>query len=182
MTVMEFLLVAHSILTGLGIAEILRGFADLLRGTPTSISRRMIGVASWALILYFQIWWALWRVGHRDSWSFTDFLLLLLPVVIMYLIARLSFPKEIDNADLAAYYQHVSPALWLLVAAAYFSFAILQPVLHGAIIVDLLISQLGIAVAALLAVKIAQPWFQLALIAVMLAQVIWRGLVLTIGG
>ncbi len=181
MTVMEFLLVAHSILTGLGIAEILRGFADLIRCTPVTISRRMIGIASWALLLYFQIWWAVWRVGHRDSWNFPDFLLLLLPVVILYLIARLSFPKEIDGADLVAYYRHVSPALWLLIAAAYFSFALFQPVLHGAIIPALLSSQLGIAGAALVATRVRKLWFQLLLIAVMMAQVIWRGLVLTIG-
>jgi hypothetical protein len=181
MSVLEFLLIAHSILTGLGIAEILRGFADLIRGTPVNISRRMLGIASWALLLYFQIWWATWRLGHRDNWSFPDFLLILLPVLILYLLARLSFPKKIDDADLAAYYQRVSPALWIFVAATYLTFAFYSPFLHGEIIPVLLVSQLGIAVAALVAVKVRQFWFQSGLIAVMLAQVVWRGLVLTIG-
>jgi hypothetical protein len=181
MNVLEFLLVAHSILTGLGIAEILRGFADLIRGAPQNISRRMLGIASWALILYFQIWWATWRLGHRDSFSFFDFLLILLPVLILYLLARLSFPKKIDGTDLRAYYQQVSPALWIFVAAIYLTFAFYSPFLHGEIIPVLLASQLGIAGAALVAIKVRQFWYQSSLIVVMLAQVFWRGFVITIG-
>ena len=42
MTVMEFVLVAHAILTGLGIAEVPRGFGDLILGTPINISRRLV--------------------------------------------------------------------------------------------------------------------------------------------
>ncbi|MGB5347702.1 MAG: hypothetical protein WBN23_16160 [Woeseia sp.] len=181
MTVMEFILVAHAILTGLGIAEVLRGFADLIRAVPVTTSRRLIGIAAWTLLLFFQLWWAVWRVGERDTWSFTDFLVMLLPVVILYLLARISFPKEIDGADLKQYYKRVAPALWFLVAGVYISFAVFQPILYGAIQPVLLASQVVIAVAALVATKFDSKIFQFTLLALMIVQVAWRGLIMTVG-
>jgi len=181
MSVMEFILVAHAILTGLGIAEVLRGFADLIRAVPATTSRRLIGIAAWTLFLLFQLWWAVWRVGARDTWSFAEFLLMLLPVVILYLLARISFPKEIDGADLKQYYERTSPALWFLVAGVYISFAVFQPTLYGSIQPVLLTSQVVIAVAALVATKVSSKKFQFALLAFMIVQVAWRGIVLTIG-
>ncbi len=182
MSVLEFLLIAHSILLGLGIAEILRGFAELIRSAPLNISRRALGIASWALLLYFQVWWVSWQLGHRDSWSFPDFLLILLPVLILYVLARLSFPKKIDGADLSAYYQKVAPALWIAVAAIYLTFAFYSPFLHGELIPLLFASQVIIATAALVAIKVRHFWYQAGLIALMWAQVFWRGYVITIGG
>lgn len=181
MTVMEFILVAHAILTGLGIAEVLRGFADLIRAVPATTSRRLIGIAAWTLLLFFQVWWAIWRLGTRDAWSFTDFLVMLLPVVILYLLARLSFPQEIDGADLKKYYERVAPALWFLVAGVYISFAVFQPILYGSFQPVLLTSQVVIAIAALVATKINNKIFQFTLLALMIVQVVWRGLILTVG-
>ena len=181
MTVMEFILVAHAILTGLGIAEVLRGFADLIRAVPVTISRRLIGIAAWTLFLFFQLWWAVWRVGARDTWSFADFLVMLLPVVVLYLLARISFPKEIDGADLKQYYDRVAPALWILVAGVYISFAVFQPILYGSFQPVLLTSQVVIAIAALAAAKVDTKIFQFTLLALMIVQVAWRGLILTVG-
>lgn len=181
MTVMEFILVALSILIGLGIAEVLRGFADLIRAVPVTISRRLIGIAIWTLLLFFQIWWAHWRLGERDTWSFPGFIVMLLPIVILYLVARISFPKEVDGADLKQYYQRVSPALWSLVAGVYISFAVFQPTLYGTFQPVLLTSQVVIAIAALVATRIESKIFQFPLLAIMIMQVAWRGLVLTVG-
>lgn len=182
MTAMEFILVAHAILTGLGIAEVLRGFGDLIRESPERISRRLLAIAFWALLLYLQIWWAIWRVGTRDAWTFPDFLTLLLPVVILYLVARVLFPRHIDDADLDAHYQRVSPALWLLIAGVYLSFIILQPLLYGTFVPGLIATQVGIAIGALVAIRVRHPGYQVVLISVMFVQMLWRGLVLTIGG
>ena len=181
MSVMEFILVAHSILTGLGIAEILRGFGDMIRGRPVTVSRRLLGIASWALLLYLEIWWAIWRIGERASWSFPEFLLMLLPPLILYLIARVAFPEKVDGADLDAYYARVSPILWLMVGAVYFGAAAFQPILYGRVVPPLLASQLGLAVAALIAMRVRNAPYQFLIIALMIAQVTWRGLVLTIG-
>jgi len=181
MTVMEFLLVAHSILTGLGVAEVLRGFGDVIQAESVRVSRRLLGIAAWALLLYFEIWWAIWNIGHRDAWSFPDFLLMLLPVVILYLVARLSFPRTVEGADLDRYYERVSPVLWLLVAGVYLSFAVFQPVLYGSFVPILLTSQVIIMLMALIATKVRAVAYHYVLLILMLVQVSWRGIVLTIG-
>ena len=180
MSVMEFILVAHAILIGLGIAELLRGFADLIRAQAVEISRRLVGIAILALLLFFVIWWAIWRVRDRDVWTFAEFILLLLPVVLLYLVARLAFPKEMDGANLKHYYERVSPAIWIIVACVYVSFGTVQPVLYGSIEPLLLASQLGIAALAVVATRVTTPWFQFALLAAIFAQTIWRSGVLVV--
>ena len=75
----------------------------------------------------------------------------------------------------------MSPALWFLVAGVYISFAVFQPILYGSIQPVLLTSQVVIAIAALMATKIETKMFQFPLLAIMIAQVAWRGLVLTVG-
>jgi len=42
MSAMEFVLVAHAIIVGLAVAEILRGLADMLRAEGTLISYRLL--------------------------------------------------------------------------------------------------------------------------------------------
>ena len=83
MSVMEFILVAHAIVVGLAVAEIRRGLADLVRAEATLISYRVLLIAGWALLLLWQVWWAIWRVGNRAEWTFPEFLILLLPVAIL---------------------------------------------------------------------------------------------------
>jgi hypothetical protein len=41
MSAMEFVLVAHAIIVGLAVAEILRGLADMLRADETRVSYRL---------------------------------------------------------------------------------------------------------------------------------------------
>lgn len=77
MSVMEFVLVAHAIIVGLAVAEILRGIADLVRAERTQVSYRMLLIAAWALLLLLQVWWAIWRVGDREAWTFPEFLIFL---------------------------------------------------------------------------------------------------------
>jgi hypothetical protein len=106
---------------------------------------------------------------------------MLLPIVILYLVARISFPKEVDGADLKQYYKRISPALWFLVAGVYISFAVFQPILYGSFQPVLLTSQVVIAIAALVAAKVDTKMFHFTLLALMIVQVAWRGLILTVG-
>jgi len=179
---MEFILVAHAIIVGLGIAEILRGFAELFRSNNINVSYRLILIAVWTLLLLVQVWWSVWHVGDHAVWTFSEFLLFLLPVGILYIIARLCFPLEPNDVDLDAYYARVAPAIWWLVAATYASFAfLLAPFVYGGIIPAAFASQIGIAALALVASRVKSPSFQLVVIMVMLAQVLWRGFSYAIG-
>ena len=182
MSVMEFVLVAHAIIVGLAVAEILRGFADTLRAEETRISYRLILIAAWTLLLLWQLWWAVWRVVDRPEWTFPEYLIFLFPVAILYMIARLCFPEKVSGSDLQAYYRRVAPTIFVLVAITYASFAFLmQPFIFGAFWPWIAGSQVSMAVLALLASRIHAPAFQLFVIVAMVAQVVWRGLSTVIG-
>jgi hypothetical protein len=177
---MEFVLIAYAILIGLGVAEILRGFADLVRAESVSLDRRSLMFGFWVLAILLQVFWAMWRIGGRVEWAFAEFLLLLLPAILMYLIARITFPISVSGADLGSYYERTTPALWGLTAALYVSFAAVQPLLYSSIQPALLVSQLGIAVLALSATRVCYPPFHLALLGAMLLQLAWRGFVVVV--
>jgi hypothetical protein len=179
---MEFVLVAHAIVVGLAVAEILRGLADTLRAEEARISYRLLLIAGWALLLLWQLWWAVWRVGDRPEWTFPEYLILLFPVAVLYMIARLCFPEKISGSDLQAYYQRVAPKIFVLVAVTYASSAFLmQPFIFGAIWPWVAASPVSMAVLALLASRFHAPAFQLFVIIAMVAQVVWRGLSSVIG-
>ncbi|MDH3841575.1 MAG: hypothetical protein OES35_11730 [Chromatiales bacterium] len=183
MSVMEFILVAHAIIVGLAVAEILRGLADLLRGEGTRISYRLLLIAGWALLLLLQIWWAIWRVGDRAEWTFPEFLIFLLPVAILYMIARLCFPIKVAESDLPSYYLRVSPAIFLLVAATYAAIAFfLAPFVYGAFDPWVFASQFVLVVLSIVASRLQAPSFHFLVLFAMIAQVVWRGLATVIGG
>ena len=180
---MEFILVAHAIVVGLAVAEILRGFSELFRSNNINISYRLVLIALWTLLLLLQVWWAIWHVSDHAVWTFAEFLLFLLPVGILYMIARLCFPVELKDADLHAYYSRVARVIWWLVAATYASFAILlAPFVYGGIIPEVFASQIGIAALALISSRVKSPSCQVVVIVIMLAQVLWRGFSYAIGG
>ena len=182
MSVMEFILVAHAIIVGLAIAEILRGLADLVRADGTRVSYRLLLMAGWALLLLLQVWWAIWQVGDRPGWTFPEFLIFLLPVGILYVFARLCFPEKVAESDLQAYYLRVAPALFLLVAATYATFAfLLSPFVFRAFVPWLFASQLLLVVLAIVASRYRARSFQVLVLAAMIAQVGWRGLATVVG-
>jgi hypothetical protein len=177
MSVMEFVIVAHAIIVGLAVAEILRGFADIVREERTQISYRLLLISSWALLLLLQVWWAIWRVAERAQWTFPEFLIFLLPVAVLYVIARICFPEKVSESDLQAYYLRVARTLFLLVAATYASFAfLLQPFIFGRFDPWTFASQLALIVLALVARRYKARGFHFAVLAAMIAQVVWRGL------
>ena len=182
MSVMEFILVAHAIIVGLAIAEILRGLADLVRAEGMRVSYRLLLMAGWALLLLLQVWWAIWQVGDRPGWTFPEFLIFLLPVAILYIFARLCFPEKVTESDLEAYYLRVSPALFLLVAATYATFAfLLSPFIFRTFVPWLFASQLVLVVLAIAASRYQSRAFHLFVLAAMIAQVAWRGLSTVVG-
>lgn len=183
MSIMEFVLVAHAIIVGLAVAEILRGFSELIRSNEVKISYRLLLIAAWTLVLLLQIWWAIWSVGDRAAWTFLEFILFLLPVGILYVIARLCFPLVLTGNDLKVYYLRVGKVIWWLVAATYASLALfLSPFVFGEIIPLVFASQIAVALLAVVASQVTSPHFQVFVIGAMLTQVLWRGLSQVVGG
>lgn len=182
MSVMEFILVAHAIIVGLAVAEILRGLADLVRAEETRISYRLLLMASWGLLLLWQVWWAIWQVGDRREWTFPEFLIFLFPVAILYIFARLCFPEKVSKSNLQAYYLRVAPALFMLVAATYATFAfLLSPFIFRAFEPLLLATQLVLVAFAIVASRYQSRVFHFFVLTAMIAQVVWRGLSTAVG-
>ncbi|MGI9200583.1 MAG: hypothetical protein ACR2QL_05965 [Woeseiaceae bacterium] len=182
MSVMEFILVAHAIVVGLAVAEILRGLADMARTEEVQISGRLLLIAGWTLLLLWQLWWAIWQVGDRTEWTFPEFLISLIPVAILYVLARICFPEKASDPDHPAYYSRVAPQIFLLVACTYLSFAFFwQPFVFGGIVPLVFASQLAVAVLAIIASRYHAPVFQLLVIFAMVVQVFWRGLSSVVG-
>ena len=182
MSVMEFILVAHAIVVGLAVAEILRGVADTVRAEEVRLSYRLLLIAGWALLILWQFWWLIWQLGDRSEWRFLEFLVFLLPVAILYVISRLCFPEKISGSDLRTYYLRVAPLIFTLIGATYASFAFLmQPFIFGGIVPLVFASQIILMVLAILASRFHAPVFHLLVIAAMYAQVVWRGLSSVVG-
>ena len=177
---MEFVLIAYAILIGMGVAEILRGFADLIRAESVELDGRLLLFAFWVLFVILQVFWAMWRIQRQVAWTFPEFLLFLLPAVLLYVIARISFPLAMDGADLGVYYERATPGLWGLTAAFFLSAASVQPLLYSSVQAPLLASQLSLAILALAAIKVRSPSFHLSVLVAMTVQVAWRGFVVVV--
>ncbi len=129
MGLFEFLMVLVSVVIGLGITEILSGWANLLR------ARDEIHVY-WIHILFqfgvffalLQQWWEFWDMARMGALSFVAVLTVLAPPIFLYLIAHLLFPTEVRGADLEDYYYRQAPLLWGLVVLLTLEASVLPPI------------------------------------------------------
>jgi hypothetical protein len=89
----SYLSVLLSVILGLAVAQILKGFRGLL------LSRARIRiywpVIAWAiliLLMCFQSWWAMFGMRGRHDWTFPQFTIVLLQTIVTYMLAGLVFP------------------------------------------------------------------------------------------
>jgi hypothetical protein len=102
-----YLSVLISIVLGLAITELLQGARQLL------LARERVRVfgptLSWAgllLLIDTQAWWSMFGMRLRPTWTFGDFLMVLLETIVLYLLAGLVFPRfeSESSLDLRAHY------------------------------------------------------------------------------
>lgn len=118
MGLFEFLMVLVSVVIGLGVTEILSGWANSLRARRTVRfywvhSMFQVGV----FLALLQQWWEFWDMEGVGQISFGAVLVVLAPPVVLYLIAHLLFPATVENVDMKRYYFDQAPLLWWLVVA-----------------------------------------------------------------
>ncbi len=182
MGVLEFIQVMVAIILGLGIAELLRGFADFLRPNRRKVSPLLLAISAWLLLLHVQMWWAGWRLAGVESWHFYDLLLYLALPIVLFLLARLVFPNDADSQDLAAYYPSVSSRIWYL-AGAFFAFAL--PFNVVLLEVPLWsagpISQIALFCYAMVCANTANPVVHYVGVAGLFSQSLWRGISSVVG-
>lgn len=97
MTPFDYLCVPLSIIVGLAMAQILKGFRGIL------LSRARIKLywpsLLWALLLLAvcgQSWWAQYEMRKLPTWTFPGFSIVELQTIILYMLAAVVFPDFFD--------------------------------------------------------------------------------------
>jgi len=105
MQIFEFIMVLVSIIIGLGIAELLTGFARLL-ASRNSVQRYWVHtlIIMAIFLVHLQIWWESWDMHRVPEWSFLGLLLMIATPVFLFLIAHLLYPEQISGSDMREYY------------------------------------------------------------------------------
>lgn len=96
MTLFEYAMVLVSIVLALGVAQLLGGASDFVRS-----SRVYLGHSFWVLALFLmhvQLWWAMWDLHNRASWTFLTFLNLLLGPTLLFFTTNLLLPRSATDS------------------------------------------------------------------------------------
>ena len=119
MSLFEFIMVLVSIIIGMSITELLAGMADTItRKNSRTFSWIHVLLSIGLLIASIQIWWEFWDFSTITEWSFLNLLLMLLPPVFLYLIARIINPGREFSGSLDDYYFLTAGRIWVLIGLA----------------------------------------------------------------
>ena len=131
MSLFEFLMILLSIIIGLGISELLTGFASVLRAGRVS----QLTIAHWALFLtlflvLLQVFWESWSLSSLTRWTFPAMVMMLLTPVLLHLVAHMIFPESTD-IDLSAYYFSKSRTIYILLVLTAVASVSFRPIAFG---------------------------------------------------
>ena len=115
MNLFEFLMILLSLIIGLGLAEILAGFARFLKSDGAhEFSWTHTAVAAIIFVALLQTFWESWGLRSIEEWSFPAMLLMLGSPIFLYLIAHVLFPEREQSASLEEYYFQRARLIWVL--------------------------------------------------------------------
>ena len=118
MSLFEFLMILLSIIVGLGISELLTGFARILR--TGRLSELCLAHGALLLTLFMallQVFWEGWYLGEATHWTFTALVLLLTAPILLYLATHIVIPED-SGEPLADYYFAKSRMIYALLVLA----------------------------------------------------------------
>lgn len=131
MSLFEFLMILLSIIIGLGISELLTGFASILRTGRIS----QLIIAHWALFLtlllvLLQAFWEMWPLSDMAKWTFPAMVMMLLSPALLYLATHMIFPESTE-VDLSEYYFSKSRIIYGLLTLAALAGVLFRPMAFG---------------------------------------------------
>jgi hypothetical protein len=95
----SYLSVLLSVILGLAVTQILKGFRGLLLSRARiQIYWPVIGWAVLVLLVCFQNWWSMFGMRNRHDWTFEQFAIVLLQTILIYMLAGLVFPDFLGEA------------------------------------------------------------------------------------
>ncbi|HJT97897.1 MAG TPA: hypothetical protein VJ696_06240 [Rhodanobacteraceae bacterium] len=120
MDAFSYLSVLISLILGLAITQVLKGFRGLMHARPrTKIYWPTLIWAALIIIVAVQSWWSMFGLRERLDWTFLEFSAVLAQTIVTYLLAALVLPDIAADAaiDLREhYYNHRRWFFSLLVA------------------------------------------------------------------
>ena len=111
MSVFEYLGVLLSVIMGLGLTHILSGISKTIhyRETMKVYWVHLLWALS-VLIYMVVIWWGMFWWSSQESWTFFEFLLLIVYAVFLFMSASLLFPWDMaKDLDLEEHYYKTRP-------------------------------------------------------------------------
>jgi hypothetical protein len=108
MDAFSYLSVLLSIIIGLGITQILTAVGRIIRHRDRVRADWL--PLLWAgvlLVVYVQVWWAMFGLRYVRAWTFASFIAVLAQTATLYLMAAVVLPEQVDDQriDLYAYYE-----------------------------------------------------------------------------
>ena len=99
MSLFEFLMVLLSIIIGLGISELLTGFARIVRaGRIPELCLAHGALLITLFIVLLQVFWESWALNVLTRWTFGAMLLMLATPVLLYLVTHIVLLKLRDRS------------------------------------------------------------------------------------
>jgi len=107
MDAFNYLSVLISLILGLAITQVLKGFRGLMQAR--SRLRGYWPSVLWAvliMVIAVQTWWSMFGLRLHDDWTFVEFSVVLLQTIVVYLLAALGLPDFFGDApvDLREHY------------------------------------------------------------------------------
>lgn len=107
MDAFTYLSVLLSIIIGLGLTQVLTAGGRLIRHRDR-VRADWLPIL-WAvvlLIIYVQVWWAMFGLRRHADWTFLGFLTVLAQTITLYMMAAMALPEEVGDAgvDLGVHY------------------------------------------------------------------------------
>ena len=91
----SYLSVLVSIVLGLGVSQLLKGFSRWLElRKEFAAFGPTIAWATFLLLVHFQTWWSMYGMRDYVNWTFIQFSVVLLQPIILFLLAALVFPSS----------------------------------------------------------------------------------------
>jgi hypothetical protein len=119
MNAFDYLAVLLSIVLGLGITQVLAGFAGMVRARGRTLMYWPVPLQMLVVFLIqVQVWWALFALRGMTHWSFAQYLIVLMQPVAVYMMAAFITPDFSGGAPVdlrAAYFRE---ARWFFGALA----------------------------------------------------------------
>ena len=109
----SYLSVLISIILGLGMTQLLSGFARWIEQRETF---RAYGPAmAWAamlLLVHIQGWWSMFGMRHHRDWTFLEFVIVLLQPITLFLMSALVLPGA-NSPELDLRRNYFAQTRWL---------------------------------------------------------------------